>query len=199
METAAPYVLAVGIAVYLFAFVVYNAKMFSGKALPNVATWGLWAYLATINALTYLVITHSAFASAQQIGGAVSNIVTFGLALKYGKFSAMTKLDRAILAIGLLAGPVWAIGGKAIWANILVQICIFISIVPTWQSVYRRPGGEAALPWLMFGVAYGIQIVGLVLLHKNPDAFIAPANAGILQLAVGLLALRRPRTGDNSP
>lgn len=167
--------------------------MLDGKSLPNPATWFLWAFLAVLNAATYRIMTCSTVASIQTFGGAAANLTTFLLALKFGKFDSMSKLEKFLLISGAGAGLFWAISRNATWASMLIVLCFNISIIPTWISVYRRPGREHPRAWLGWGTSYAIQIVALALLRERPEAYVLPVLAGSSQLAVGLLALRKTK------
>jgi uncharacterized membrane protein YqaE (UPF0057 family) len=190
MERIALLVSVVGVSIYLLAFAYYIREMLVGKAIPNAATWSLWAFLAIVNVATYHVMTGNLVLSVQSYGAGLMNVGTFLLALKRGKFAPLGKLDKVILAIGLAAVAVWIVGGSATWANMLLQVCIFISIIPTWVSVGKNPGSESPWPWLMLSLSYIFQLTVAKLTHSDVHAYVLPVNACAIQLVVALLAMR---------
>lgn len=199
METAAFLTSCVGTLLYLLSFYDFNRNMLKGRSLPNPATWSLWAYLAVMNAATYLVMTGSVIASIQTFGGAAANLTTFYLAWKFGKFRSLKKEELGLLASGIVAGMMWSFSRSATVGNVIIVSCFLTSILPTIKDVYRKLKREHPRPWIGWGISYAFQVVALIFLRAVPGAYVLPIVAGISQLTVGLLALRRPKSGHNIP
>lgn len=193
VETQALVVAVTGTLIYFGAFGLYIRKMLSGTVVPNAATWTLWAALPVINAATYQAMTGDLIVSIQTYSAAITNLCVFFLALKRGKFRPLSGVDKVVLVLGLIAIAVWVIRKDATWSNMIIQACIFISIIPTWVSVWKNPGSESSLPWFLLASSYTFQIVAVFLLRKEWSAYVFHTNAGFVQLVVALLALRRPQ------
>jgi hypothetical protein len=152
-----------GSAVHLTSYGLYNRQVFLGQSRPNTATWILWAFLATLNSTSYLMMSHDWIKSATPIAGALACLFTLGFSFFRGKLSRLTRFDWAVLAIGIAAGLIWWVTKSAGWANMLLQAAFVLSNFPTYRGVWRDPSTEKPLPWFGFALAYAIGTATVLL------------------------------------
>jgi len=44
---------------------------------------------------------------------------------------------------------VWWVFRSATYANLILQVCILVSFIPTYRTVWNNPKTEKALPWFI--------------------------------------------------
>ena len=148
-----------GTAYYLY---MRQAKM--GQSQPNIVSWSIWAFLATINALTYRVMSGDLAATLQFFVGSVGCLLTFIFALVIGKFSWPKRWeDWAMFILGLIATLVWLKYQNATGANMIILAALIISFIPTWDGVVRDPFTEAPRSWVIWTAAFVITTVNVTL------------------------------------
>lgn len=180
------------LSIYLIAFGIYNWQMIHGKNKPNAAMWTLWVILSILNAVSYQIMTGDWVKSLITYGGCVAMATTFIIALKKGKFEKLSVFDKMSLFVGLVAVTSWWVMRDATFANILLQVCIGISFIPTYRGVWHHPQNERPLPWFLFSLGYSFQILVVVTRWSGQaQDLVYPINCLILHLVVAIIALRK--------
>ncbi|MBM2821142.1 MAG: nuclear protein [Candidatus Berkelbacteria bacterium] len=178
--------------IYLFAFGLYNRQIITGKSKPNAAMWTLWVFLAGLNAASYQVMTGDWVKSLITYAGCVAMTTTFLITLRTGKFSRLGSFDWILLGLGFVAILAWWVKQDATYANMLLQLAIAISFVPTYMGVWQKPANERPLPWVLFSLGYVFQTLVVVTRWTGQiQDLVYPINCFTLHLVVGLLSLRR--------
>lgn len=181
--------LALGIAAALLhavAYILYNIQTKLGKSSPNAASWSLWAFLATINALTYKEMSGSMVATMQFFAGSVACFLTFLFVLAIGKFSWLKPKEWAVFALGVLATLVWWKFRSATGANMIVLVALGFSFIPTIDGVWQNPFKETPRSWVLWTLAYLVTTTNVVLQGGKPIALLTPI---VLLLAHGSVAV----------
>jgi len=182
-------------ALHIAAFLVFNWKTMRGESRPNAATWAIWAFVATLNCLSYFAMSDDWVKSLQPLAGSLACVGTFGFALAKGRLTRLRGLDLGILTIGLAAVLAWFVYRSATSANLILQAAFVVSFIPTFRDVWRRPEGESATPWFMWGSAY-VLLVATVFLRWSGNAAEAvyPLNSFFFHSLVGVLIVVRRRS-----
>jgi len=177
-------------AIHLSAYVVYARQAGRGETRLNTATWILWVFLSALNAASYLMMTGDPAKSAVSLGGATACTITLAYALAKGRASPIAPADGAALAAGLLAAAAWWLWRSATYANLILQIGFIISMVPTYRGLFRDPAAEKPLPWLMWGAAYAVTLVVVLLRWQGhtPDLAYPGINL-VTHSGVGVAAM----------
>jgi len=178
--------------IHVVAFVIYYKQMLVGTSRPNISTWTLWVFISTMNCLSYIVMSRSIVKGLLPIASTVACILVFLASLFKGKLSKLNVGDEIVLIIGVFSLFVWWAYRSAIYANLLLQICIAVSFVPTYRGVWKNPNIEKAWPWFIWASAYIFQITVVSLKWEIWYQFIYPINCLILHAGVGILSLRKP-------
>ncbi len=188
----------IAVIIYLGTFALYNRQIITGHSKPNAATWILWAFLAILNAVTYQVMSGDWVKTIMAYGSCLTNVGTFLFALSQGRLSKLKRVDIFLLVMGLASIAVWQIKQDATHANLLLQVVLLISFLPTCIGVGKDPSCERSLPWFLFAGAYGLTISVVILRWQGQyQDLVFPINCLLMHLTVGLLALRSPR--DRKP
>jgi hypothetical protein len=165
----------------LLVYITYFHQMTKGQSTPNPATWTIWLAMMLLNAITYALIVQD-FSKA--LFPTVTSILV-GLMFTYsiikGKFGPFKKLEVVILILALLIGIGWQITGNAILANLLLQVILFISFIPTAVGLLKRTLKEKPLPWILSIIAYQFQLATVLInFDGNYAALAYPIVNGVL-------------------
>jgi len=173
------------------ASVIYNWKTFGGEASPNITSWFLWATITVLNFTSYRSMSGDWLKSTLPTSNSLFCVLTFFVALFFGKIYAPNAYDIAVLTLGSAAAFVWWRFRSSKKANLLVQAALCIAFTPTFFTVVADPSTEIALSWFLWAAAFLIQAIVVILRWKKEWAELAyPVGGVLLHFAVGILALR---------
>lgn len=175
-------------------FITYNVQTKLGESEPNPASWFLWAFLATMNALSFSAM-NDVVSALQFFAGSVGCIVTFFYVLIIGKFSWPTRNEWGMLVVGFVAILVWR-EYTATSANMILAGVFLWSFEPTIRGVWRNPYKEKMPAWIMWTIAFTITSVNTYLYKGGATlSMVVPVLATVCHGAVPLLCTeRRKRT-----
>ncbi len=155
---------SVGSFLLVLVYIFYLKQTIKGESTPNPATWLVWFVIMGINTITYFkIVDEDYFKTAIVIVGftGITSIMIYSL-IK-GKFSKIRKLDFFLLIISIAIGIFWIISKNANISNLLLQIIIFISFLPTVIGLAQNRLKEKHLPWTLASVAYTLQTISLLI------------------------------------
>ncbi|MFH0892327.1 MAG: hypothetical protein V1867_06120 [Candidatus Falkowbacteria bacterium] len=173
------------------SYFLYNLQAKSGKSTPNIASWGIWVFLAALNAFSFREMSGQTVLALQFFTGSVACALTFLYVLSIGKFSRPKPREVAALALGLLSVAVWWIFRSASGANMIVLLALVISFIPTWEGVWSDPFKETPLTWVLWTAAYGFTIVAIIIMRGQLLSFFTPAACLIMHGAVAILSTEK--------
>ena len=184
--------------IQVVAFVLYNKYILKGKTHPNIASWGIWAFITVLNFTSYGVMSDDWVKSLLPTVSSLMCIVTFLLSLAKGKLSKLGLFDTAALVFGLAASLAWWQLQSATYANLILQVGICIGFIPTLRSVWKTPSNEQPLPWFLWTGAYALMIVVVYLRWRGQyQELVYPVECLIAHGLVGVLALRKSKLGSS--
>jgi len=181
---------------HIVAFIIYHKQMLRGTSRPNRATWTLWVFISTLNCISYIVMSKDIVKGFLPIASTIGCIVVFVVSLFKGKLSKLNIRDEIVLVLGFVSLFVWWGYRSATYANLLLQVCIVISFIPTFWGVWVNATNEKTLPWFIWASAYILTITVVFLRWQGQYQDLAyPINCLVLHTGVGILALRKPKGG----
>lgn len=190
--------IALGVAAALIhgvGYILYNIQTKSGKSVPNVASWSILAFLATLNAFSFNKMSGDLIVTLQFITGSVACTITFFYALGTGKFSWPERKEWICALIGLTAGLVWWKYQNATMASMIILVAFLFSFIPTFRGVLRDPFKEAPIPWIIWTLAFSVTAVNIVLRVKlgkaEPIAFVMPTVLFFVHGGIAVLSTKR--------
>lgn len=142
---------------HLAGYVLYNVQAKLGSSEPNPVSWFLWAFLATLNGLTFTAM-NDPIAALQFLAGSIGCITTFLYVLFIGKFRLPKPMEWAMFIVGVLAIVIWKVSSPEI-ANIVLAIAIAWSFIPTIIGVWKDPRKELATAWWYWTTAFAMTAV----------------------------------------
>lgn len=195
MSVAAILGVAAGL-IHVVAFIIYHKQMLQRTSRPNRATWTLWVFISTLNCISYIVMSGDIIKGLLPIASTTACIVVFVVSLFKGKLSRLDLEDYIALVFGFVSLFVWWAYRSATYANLLLQVCIVISFIPTYRGVWKDPSNEKSLPWFVWASAYILTITVVFLRWQGQyQDLVYPINCLLLHGGVGILTLRKPKGG----
>jgi hypothetical protein len=176
--------------IQLAAFVLFNRQTLRGLSKPNCATWLMWVCITVLNTANYKELSGD-IVDLLPFVSSIACILTFFFTLWRGKFSKLKKFELLTLCVGVLSPFVWWCFHSAFYANVLVQVALIISMIPTYRDVWREPESEDCRPWLMWAIAYGLFTGAVATQHRPLQDLIYPINGIVIHAIAGVLALRK--------
>ncbi len=161
--------------------------------VPNTTSWAIWAFGSILNVWSYRDLTGEW--NAKTVLPVVCSICCISLfvsCLMRGRFKKMTKLDVIVFSADVVAMIVWA-ENDALVGNIAVQISTLISFFPMIRDVWDDPQNEDPNPWIVWTVAYFLDIMLCCTQWNGWGEVIYPINCMVLHASVAILATRRQR------
>ncbi len=171
-----------GSLILVLVYFLYLKQIIKGESTPNPATWLVWFVIMGINTITYFKVVNEDYFKTAIVVVGFSGITAIMLySFIKGKFSKLSNLDLFLLIISLIIGLFWITGTSATLSNLLLQVLIFISFLPTAVGLIKNKLKEKHLPWTLASIAYILQTISL-LLDWNGDYYqlFLPIINGIL-------------------
>jgi hypothetical protein len=139
------------------AYVIYLHQVYAGGSIPNPASWTVWAFTATLSAITFWRGSKDWLAATQFFTGSVACIVVWVFTLSFGKFSGLDVMSWVTIVVSFGACLVWYVTENAIYANLIIGGVEIASIIPTITGVVHNSHVEQALPWWLWAIAFAIS------------------------------------------
>lgn len=173
-------------------FVLYNIQAEKGDSKPNPVSWLLWAFLSTLNAVTFIKLhDNGIIATLQFITGSLGCIGTFGYVLITGKFGWPKWYDVVAAAVGIYGIYVWKTAGLDRAYLLFVAIIIW-SFLPTVWLVLKDPRKEKQTAWWFWTVAFSITAVYVYFFRGGwTTSMIVPIGATLAHGIVPVLVTER--------
>ncbi len=143
------------------AYAIYLHQVYGGGSIPNPASWTIWAFLSTLNALTFWKGSKDGLATAQFFTGSVACFVVWAYALGAGRFAPLDAMAWTVLVLSLAACLVWYVTRSAIYANLVMGGILLVSSIPTIAGVWHNSNVERSLPWYLWTSAFVITSINV--------------------------------------
>lgn len=180
--------------VHVIAFIVYNKRMLKGLSNPNTTSWALWALLSSLNFASYLDMSDDMVKSTISLASASACIFTFVFSIFKGRITKPDFWDGLIFLFSGVSIMVWWIYQSSTYANLVLQLAIAISFIPTFRDVITDCDKEKLLPWAIWSGAYVISIIVVMLRWEGHYQDLAyPINGFVMHGIVGLLSTRKSK------
>ncbi len=174
------------------AFYIYYKQTLKHISNPNKATWILWFVISFLNFFTYSIMSKSIALALLPGISTISCMATAIIFFRKGSLSRLDFWDKIALGLGLIAAFIWLKYQSAEYGNLILQPSIMISFMPTYRGAIKRNTEKNSLPWIIWTVAYIIQIVLVFLTWDNNYLrFVYPINCLLLHLVVAIIAIAK--------
>lgn len=174
---------------HALGFVLYGKQALKGESVPRVVSWGLWAFLATLNAFSFRQMSDNVTALVSLTGSA-GCIMLFLYVLTIGRFTRLTVKEWAQLIAGFFAILVWMNLGATVANMLLVGIAVW-SFIPTFEGVWKNPYSEKPAPWWLWTTAYLFTTIFTFIFRDGWTArMVMPITLTVLHGIVPLMVTR---------
>jgi hypothetical protein len=142
------------------------------------------------------VSSGSPWIAAANIVVAISFVFIFLYSFVRGRYAKFTPVDKISLIVGLLTVTVWKLTGDAITAQLILQVAVMISFLPTIVGLFQGNLRERPLPWFI-GVLSYFFVTAAVLVQSgisNWPALVYPLIVGVgINGLIGFLAIAQDK------
>lgn len=181
-------------AIFLVAFVMYNKGIITGANTPAFAAWGVFSLISAVNCATYLSWTENWINVAVLFSDFVVCTGTVLIVLiRRGLKVRVDWFDGIVALISVIAIVLWKLSDASVgnWFN---QIAYSMAFIPTYRNAWRNPKDEPTKPWLLWAIAFAINIVALALRENSqPMDYVSPVICLIYHSIMVGLSLRQPK------
>lgn len=185
-----PAILAVIVmALSAIGFYLFNRNMIRGIERPSTASWNLWVLFTVVNCSSFFAMNGDWIMFALPGLDMVLCIATWAMAFRGGHFEWPPRRDWPAIALTLAALVVWKIF-SATDANLFSQIPYVFSFWPCFIKAWKRE--MESRPWVIWTVAFTINIGLVSLRYKTRYDFAYPVMALLLHFITAVIAWRRP-------
>lgn len=187
-----PLIALVATLIGFYAYYPYLRDIFRGRTHPHIFTWAIWTILMTIGFAAQMA--EKAGPGAWVTGlFAILNALVLILALKYGE-RGITRGDRVMLGVSLLAIPLWLLTQNPLWSVILISLIDVVAFIPTFRKSWSKPHEETLETYVLIGISFLISLFALEKVALTtvlyPGVLIAVNLAFIAMVAVRRQRLR---------
>lgn len=179
-------------AIFLIAFVMYNKGVLAGKNTPAFAAWGLFSVITAVNCVTYLAWTESWINIAVLFTDFIVCVGTAIIILIRLRWRVKVDWqDGTIALISIIAIVLWKVLGAETgnWFN---QVAYTTAFFPNYRNVWRNPQDEPTKPWLLWTIAFVLNIIALALKQNTqPMDYVSPVICLVYHALMTVLSLRK--------
>jgi len=147
----------VATALTVFGFIPYFRDIFKKKTKPHLYTWLIWI-ITQGTATVALLYGGGKFGGFSLIVGTILVSIIFLLSFKYGT-KDITKSDKLVLALALLAILIWWQLDNPIIAVLMVSAIDGAGYIPTIRKSFKSPWSETLSYWAIMAATDLLTII----------------------------------------
>lgn len=148
----------------MLAFVVvYMRQVAVGASTPNPGTWIIWFVVMAMNTVTYY------FVAGKSLWPLLTPVViTSGLLLILayscivGRLGSVGATELIVFSLAGVAGVFWSITKDPVMSNMMMQIVLFVSFIPTLFGLLRGELREAPFSWDCAVLSYVLLLASIL-------------------------------------
>jgi len=134
----------------VIAYIPYFRDIFLRKTKPHLFTWLIWG-ITSGTATALLLYGGGKFGSISLIICTILVFAIFLLSFKYGT-KDITRSDKLILAIALIAIVIWWQLDNPLIAVIMISLIDGFGYIPTIRKSFKNPWTETLSFWILMAV-----------------------------------------------
>lgn len=171
------------------ALIPYMRGIVKGITVPHVISWFIWG-ISTLTVFAAQWLDDGGAGSWSTAVGGGMTFVIIALAIKHNADLSIKCADWVILALCLLALPLWYLTDDALLAVLLLTTIDLLAYLPTIRKSWHKPHEEQLL---MFIVMTGRNAIATYSLeHYSAVTLLFPVATAIANiLLISMIMLRR--------
>lgn len=141
----------------VIGYVPYFRDIFLKKTKPHLYTWLIWG-ITQATAVSALLYGGGKFGSFGLIIGIILVSIIFLLSFKYGT-KDITKSDKVVLSLALLAIVFWWILDNPLFSVLMVSAIDGAGYIPTIRKSFKNPWDETISFWVIMAIVDIFSII----------------------------------------
>jgi hypothetical protein len=102
--------------------------------------------------------------------------------------------DKLIALVSIIAIAIWMMYRTAAIGNLINQVAYTLAFVPNYRNVLRDSRNEPTKPWLLWTIAFVLNIIALSLQPKTQSMdYVSPVICLVHHAAMTTLSMRKPQ------
>lgn len=175
----------IAVIIALYSYIQYIRGILGWKTEPHIFSWWIWA-LTTGIAFFAQVAGGGWWGSAQWgVTMFVCIFIAF-LAIKYGSFWKIDRLDWCSLIVAFVAIGSWLITANPFYGSLFAMFADAIGYIPTFRKVWKKPESELSWYYLLMNVKHGLSLLALSVYNWTTIIF----SASVIIINFGLIAVQ---------
>ena len=177
------------LALTVISYVPYIVSVARGNTRPHVFGWAIWALVSLIAAAGQYAGLAGPGYWATLLSGIFCIVIAVMAALQKGDKS-ITRHDKALLILALMAMPLWYVTNDPLSAVVLVTLIDASGYVPTMRKSWRAPQHEMPLHYIISNVKHVLAIAATI--TYSMTTLLYPVSLFILNaVLIALIYYRR--------
>ena len=173
------------------AYLLYARQTKVGSSSPKSASWGVWAFVSILNALTFSAMSGNWMVALQFFTGSVACVLVFLYMWAIGKLVWPTPKEWRLFSLGILAAIVWWVFRTAAGANMIVFIALATPFISMYEELWADPRKETPRSWILWTLASLVTTANVIVNWKGqPLNLVVPIGGAALHGVVAMLSSR---------
>jgi hypothetical protein len=161
---------------------------------PNIASWSIWAFGSIVNLLTYASMSNDLVKDILPAVCSLACLVIYISYLRQGKFEVPRFIDILIFSTDIMATIVWLTTSSPLVGNMACQASLILSFIPIIRETIKDSKKERPLPWIIWSMAYGLDIILVIARWEKWGDVVYPATCFILHASIAIITKQRRTT-----
>jgi hypothetical protein len=148
----------------MLAFVaVYMWQTVLGVSTPNPGTWIIWSVVMAMNTASYYLITgENLWPLLTPVVINIGLLLILAYSCRAGKLGRVGATEIVVLLLAGVVGVFWTVTKNPVISNLMIQVVLTVSFIPTVFGLLRGELREASLSWDCAVLSYGFLLASVL-------------------------------------
>jgi len=190
--------LALGIligVIHLLGYWIYYRESHAEKDAikPEPMSWMLWTFGSLVNLFSYSILSGDLVKDILPFVCSVACILIFidQWKARGRRLEKVTKEGLSMLSLDVISLVVGCLTMSALVTNISCQVGTVATYVPIIMSTDKEPTREKPLPWILWSLAYGLDVILVIARWEQWGDVVYPATCFVLTVIVAVITTRK--------
>jgi hypothetical protein len=151
-----------GVAMLVFV-VMYLRQIVLGASTPNPGTWIIWSTVMAMNTASYyFVVGENLWTVLMPVIITLGTLAILAYSCVAGRLGRVGAIEIIVLLLAGAVGIFWATTRDPVASNVMMQIVLIVSFIPTVVGLLRGELRETHLSWDCAVLSYGLLIASVL-------------------------------------
>jgi hypothetical protein len=159
----------------LFAGLIHAKRVWSGVIRVHPVSMIIWSLTGIALLVSYKTMNTN-YEFYVTIGNTIFPVVNLFISMRYKVRLELSRWDYATAFFGIVSIVTWYFVRQShelsAYANYIALFADMCAIVPTFRMVKVNPMIEKPLPWILFGIGFGINV--FIITDKSFANYVLP-------------------------